>query len=1081
VVGRRLGPYEILGSVGSGGMGRVFRAWDERLHREVAIKLLHDEFSMPGMRERFLREARVASALNNPHICTIFDIGDQDGEPYLVMELLEGETLKERIARGGFQAEEIVRYACEVAEALAAAHAKGIVHRDLKPANIFLVDKPNGRPQTKILDFGLAKWEESIDRERRSQHLTTVGSTVGTVAYMSPEQARGEALDGRSDLFTLGVVMYEMATLQTPFRGATSALVFVQLLGHAPEPVRDLNATVPKELEKVILRLLEKKKENRYQTAEDLLQALERVQAKKPAGWLKQVAAKAEPKMGLESKELPANEPVTVERSEQKPAEMDAETSRESKIRSQVSAWSVDAWEAEAAEVEARLAERSKLPPVFIKPVQRILDSDSKGKASRGEPIVLGQQIAEHSAESKAETLEKLAASENPVARAMAARSPVTPAAAVSVDKPADEATDEAEAPGSRRKIWMMWIALAVLLAAVWLLLPFGLDWLHRPASAVGPNDVLLLASIENSTGDKRLDGTLIEGLELQLRQSPSLRLLGGDAMRAGTQALNIDEGAAMPVEVARRVAKEVGATVFLYGSVSAPYTIELALYRTSTGQQVPGTEQTQAAASREQLVQTLDTIAHDVRFAMGEKSDSIARSSVPLEGEGAVNLDALHSFALGENALRDGKPVESLEAFRDAVKAEPKFAVAQLRLEELYRSQRAETAAAETAALARDAAAGASDRLRLLTQIAYEMDATGNYANAVILARQLLLTYPHDSAAGSELALALRRQGRLPEALQAAQDASASDGYDAEAYAQEELAMLSLDKFDEVLQMETQERSAAMHHAGTNLLAASLAGRQDIVAQQVILLRGMPELRAQQLERWAVYLDNSGRLSEGLVLWRSIAARAQSDPALASTAAYMLARAAMNRALTGDCDAAAQTMNEAAALPKGPDALFGVGMAAALCGRSDVAAAAIRALETGFAQNLMVSGCFLPDIRAAIALHAGNGPAALSALEGARAYDLISPTAYLRGMAHVAAGQEPSAIIDFQAVLGHRGAAEVADNDVYALAQIGLARVYAATGDSGNSAATYKEFLKVWDGGDPGHPLMVEALAKSR
>ena len=229
--GRRFGPYEMQSRLGGGGMGYVFRAWDARLHREVAIKLLHNEYAMPGMRERFLREARAASALNHPNICTIFDIGEQDGDPYLVMELLEGETLRDRILNRTIQTDDIICIGKEVAEALGAAHAKGIVHRDVKPANIFLVDRANASVQAKVLDFGLAKIEGGVlgARGGRAPDITTIGSTVGTLAYMSPEQARGEALDSRSDLFSLGVVLYEMATRHVPFQGATSALVFVKL------------------------------------------------------------------------------------------------------------------------------------------------------------------------------------------------------------------------------------------------------------------------------------------------------------------------------------------------------------------------------------------------------------------------------------------------------------------------------------------------------------------------------------------------------------------------------------------------------------------------------------------------------------------------------------------------------------------------------------------------------------------------------------------------------------------------------------------------------------------------------------
>jgi serine/threonine protein kinase len=242
---------------------------------------------MPGIGERFLREARAASGLNHPNICTIFDIGEQDNAPYLVMELLEGETLKARIGQSAMRPEDILRHAAEVADALAAAHARGVVHRDIKPANIFLVKKLNGTSQAKVLDFGLAKVEQYASEERKLvAHLTTMGATVGTASYMSPEQAKGEDLDARSDLFSLGVVMYEMATGQLPFQGSTSALVFVQLLAEkGPEPIRLLNGEIPADLEAVILKLLEKNPADRYQTASELCEELQDL-ADRRSGWL---------------------------------------------------------------------------------------------------------------------------------------------------------------------------------------------------------------------------------------------------------------------------------------------------------------------------------------------------------------------------------------------------------------------------------------------------------------------------------------------------------------------------------------------------------------------------------------------------------------------------------------------------------------------------------------------------------------------------------------------------------------------------------------------------------------------------
>lgn len=279
---RQYGPYVVLEQIGSGGMGAVYRARDRRLERDVAIKVLHRNLEMAGARERFLREARAVSSLNHPNISTIFDIGEQDGDPYLVMELLHGESIKDRLHDGvPVSEEELISIATQAAQALAAAHAKGIVHRDIKPANLFLVDGPHGEPQLKVLDFGLAKVEH--DRILLGPSgLTRTGATVGTVEYMSPEQARGEDLDPRSDLFSLGAVLYELATGDVPFRGATSAVVFSELLGSDPIPPRKVNTELSSGMDSIIRHLLQKKRENRIPSANALLEELRRL--KEPSG-----------------------------------------------------------------------------------------------------------------------------------------------------------------------------------------------------------------------------------------------------------------------------------------------------------------------------------------------------------------------------------------------------------------------------------------------------------------------------------------------------------------------------------------------------------------------------------------------------------------------------------------------------------------------------------------------------------------------------------------------------------------------------------------------------------------------------
>jgi serine/threonine protein kinase len=288
MVGRSISHYRILGELGSGGMGVVYLAEDERLGRQVAIKFLPTEaISDARALERFRVEARAASQLSHPGICAIHDIGDDDGKPFIVMELLKGETLRERIDRGPLKLTEMLDIGIQLADALEAAHSQGIIHRDIKPANIFVTDKN----RTKILDFGLAKLSvvkgaaganttrspERPNRIAAENQITIPGTALGTVCYMSPEQARGEEIDPRSDIFSLGVVLYEMATGHQAFGGSTTAVAFDAILNRNPTPVAHLNPAMPDRLESVILTAIEKDPALRYQHAADLQADLRRV------------------------------------------------------------------------------------------------------------------------------------------------------------------------------------------------------------------------------------------------------------------------------------------------------------------------------------------------------------------------------------------------------------------------------------------------------------------------------------------------------------------------------------------------------------------------------------------------------------------------------------------------------------------------------------------------------------------------------------------------------------------------------------------------------------------------------------
>ena len=1116
--GRRFGPYEIQGRLGGGGMGHVYRAWDARLHREVALKLLHNEYAMPGMRERFLREARAASALNHPHICTIFDIGEQDGDPYLVMELLEGETLKSRIERSTIQVDDMICIAREVAEALAAAHAKGIVHRDVKPANIFLCAKPNGKVQAKVLDFGLAKFEDGpLGARGRHLEITSIGSTVGTLAYMSPEQARGEVLDSRSDLFSLGVVMYEMATRHVPFQGATSALVFVKLLNHAPEPVREWNDAVSRDLERIIDKLMAKERTARFQTAAELDQALERL-GEKPqgGGWLRKAVATVPL--------VRAADPI-VRQNRRNPRRR----SGDNEVEPQPAAGATPGRSSSSSE-----------PALVLRPVARVPRDETTPRptnnlvqqtAPAAEPVASSEAATrteffeprrlERSSPEPSQAVTAPAASQPAAKQARAATAlesaprlvavPELGSAVVEdgVESGVTEAMVEAPAPSlaeesepvldlrprdpvaaqglvprrrgtRRRRGRTLWVVGAIALVAV--LFSAGLLFLNR--GHFGPTmltetDPVVLTEVVNNTGDKSLDGSVALGLQMALAQSPYLKLVSGDAYRSALHLTGTEAGEPVTAIRARATASRLGAKAYLFGSVqgaSAPYTLHMDMINASTNDVMASVDE--HTSSLQALPGAIDRLADGIRAAAGEDTDSINLTHVAIAHEATGNLDALHAYAQGEDAQVSGHLADALGYFQEAATLEPKFVQAQMRLVVLYRKQRAEVAAADAARLALAAADGTTERTRTLAQYEYEMNASGDYARATALIRHLLTVSPHDSVVMSDLARVLRLEGRMGDALGMAQQAIAADAFNLDAYIQAESALVSLDRYDAALQVEEQVQRLGLARVGGSLIPAYLEGRQEIVDRAV---SDYQSRKPGQRSDWnfGLYLDNSGRLANGLSIWRSNAAAALQMKGLASTAAYLLAQGALDRAILGDCGNALAMAHESAAHPQGVTALFNSGMAEALCNEPASANKVVDDLQRLYPQSTDVNEYLLADLKAAIVLQANDPEAALELLKPTRQYDLISLTPFLRGRAHVALRQVQIGIVDFQTVLSHRGITFIVGTDVYPMAEIGVARAFADTGDMGNSADAYRRFLELWLYADINQPLLEEARNK--
>src|SRR6185312_8030940 len=481
-------------------------------------------------------------------------------------------------------------------------------------------------------------------------------------------------------------------------------------------------------------------------------------------------------------------------------------------------------------------------------------------------------------------------------------------------------------------------------------------------------------------------DGVALEALGLEVAQSPRLALTGSLSEATGVRSAD-------PVTVAdtRKVAAAAGASSFLFGDVSrrsGAYVVSADVYNVASGKTIMRAEQ--ASGSREQIADAIDRLATQIRLGLGEQAETFGRTSLPLAREATANVEALQAYVAGVRAAAVGRPTDALTALQRATALDPKFTQAWIRLADLYREAGAEVAAADAAKQARDASSGASDRARLLAEASYQLNATGDYPQALQVLEQVSRGYPLDAAIGARRALLLRLQGKFSDAIIVAQNALVQNAYDRQASGQAENAMLALDRSDAAADMDAQaERRGQRHPAIAVLLPFLNDAASSQPAPQVLQNGDVDQYRAQFYR--AQLLDATGQMTAGFNLWLATANTAKITPALASTAAYALAQAALNRALTADCETAAALARESSSLPRGENAIFATGMARGLCGDAAGARTAVDALRAGYPQSFAVKNYYLAELTALDQMHAGNTDAALVTLQAAKPFDLLS------------------------------------------------------------------------------------------